>query len=268
MRDTIRLIVTDMDGTLLDAAHQLPPGFPEIVMGLRQRGVRWAIASGRQLANLKKRFDALSVPVEIIAENGALALCAGEDEPFFCDLTPVTRFTDILTAALAVPGATPVLCGATCAWVHNAYPENFTEVARYFEKTEQWQTLAEVAHLDLCKIAVYHPDAAGTLHPALAPFECPDVRVILSGPNWVDVQSATIDKRHALEAVMQRFGYTPQNVMVFGDYLNDAGMLQGGVHGVAMGNALPEILALTPYHARPNTQNGVINYLQTMGLLP
>ena len=44
-------------------------------------------------------------------------------------------------------------------------------------------------------------------------------------------------------------------------------MLTCGVHGVAMGNALPEIKALTPYHALPNTQNGVMDYLQRVGIL-
>jgi Cof subfamily protein (haloacid dehalogenase superfamily) len=266
MNPTFKLIVTDMDGTLLDAAHRLPEGFPTIVADLRQRNIRWVIASGRQLANLKKRFDDLNVAVDIIAENGALALCAGEETPFFEDLTPVSHFTPVLRRALTIPDATPVLCGATCAWVHDAYPEHFKEVSHYFEETALWHEIDAVQQYKICKLAIYHPHAADVLYPALAPFENAQTRVILSGPNWVDVQSSTVDKGNALKAVMHRFNAAPAEVIVFGDYLNDVGMMQGGVHAVAMGNALPELLALTPHHAPKNTENGVISYLHTLNI--
>lgn len=262
-----KLVVTDMDGTLLDAEHRLPPDFVTIVKNLRQKGGRWVIASGRQLANLKARFDALGVPVDVIAENGALALCVGENEPFYKDLTPVTHFTTILERAIELPNATPVLCGATCAWVHDAYPEHFNEVGRYFEKVNYWHSFTDIAHVELCKVAIYHPKAASILYPALAPFETEQTRVILSGPNWVDVQSANVDKCQALKALMTRFDCMPEEVIVFGDYFNDVGMLTCGVHGVAMGNALPEIQALTPYHAPKNTENGVIAYLHQIHAL-
>jgi hydroxymethylpyrimidine pyrophosphatase-like HAD family hydrolase len=104
------------------------------------------------------------------------------------------------------------------------------------------------------------------LYPALAPLESEHTRVILSGPNWVDVQSVNVDKSHALKALMRRFTCALEEVIVFGDYFNDVGMLTCGVHGVAMGNALPEIRALTPHHAPKNTENGVMAYLQSLGI--
>lgn len=262
------MIVTDMDGTLLDAQHCLPSEFVAAVKYLRQAGIRWVIASGRQLANLKQRFDTLNVPVDIIAENGALAQCAGETKPFFCDLTPVASFTDVLNTAFAIPGATPVLCGATCAWVHGQYPENLNEVSLYFEEIKGWHHLQEVNHLDICKVAIYHPQAADALYPALEPFQNETLRVILSGPNWVDVQASKVDKAHALHALLNRVNVPCAAVMVFGDYFNDMGMMQGGVHAVAMANALPEIRALTPHQALPNTQNGVMAYLRRLHVLP
>lgn len=267
MNEFIRLIVTDMDGTLLDAHHQLPSNFEQIVQSLYQQNIRWAIASGRQLANLKARFDALAVPVDIIAENGAVAQCAGEASPFYCDLTSIEMFREILNVSITLPDTTPVLCGVDCAWVHDAHPEHLKEVSRYFCHTEAWHSLEEVARLQLCKVAIYHPNAATHLYPHLAPYATSDVRVILSGPNWVDVQRATIDKARALEALVKKYNLTLQNVMVFGDYYNDVGMLTSGAHAVAMGNALPEIQALTPHQTLPNTQNGVLHYLHACHLI-
>lgn len=263
----IRLIVTDMDGTLLDGARRLPRHFPAIANGLAERGIDWAIASGRQLANLRAQFAALGMRPDIIAENGALAVAGGETAPFFRDLTPAAFFAETLGTALTIPGATPVLCGAECAWVHDAYPENFGEVGHYFTETALWHTLGEVLGREVCKVALYHPDAAGCLWPRLSPLARTDLRVILSSPHWVDVQPARVNKGRALSALLARRGLRPEQAMVFGDYLNDAEMMTLGTHAVAMGNAHPDLKALCAHVTRPNTEDGVLWYLRQSGLL-
>ena len=263
----IRLIVTDMDGTLLDGRRHLPAGFPDAVRTLAARGIRWAIASGRQLANLQARFAPLGVDVDIIAENGALAWAAGEARPFFEDLTPADFFEPVLREALDTPGASPVLCGADTALVHDRYPEDLAEITQYFAVHAPWHDLADLAGLRVCKVALYHPQAAQALHPRLAPLATAERRVILSGPEWVDVQHARIDKANALAALLLRLGLRPDQAIVFGDYLNDAGMLALTPHSVAMANALPELRARAAAIAPPNTQDGVLAHLRALGLL-
>lgn len=263
----IRLIVTDMDGTLLDGARRLPRHFGPLVRALARRGVAWAIASGRQLANLRARFDPIGAPVDLIAENGALAAQAGEARPFFEDLTPAAFFGDVLRAALATPGATPVLCGAACAWVGDAHPEDWPEIGQFFAAREPWHALGEVLGRRVCKVAVFHPQAAEALLPRLAPLARQDLRVILSGPQWVDVQPARVDKANALRALLARRGLRPDQAIVFGDYLNDAGMMSLGARAVAMGNAHPTLRTLCTETAPPNTENGVIRHLRANGLL-
>lgn len=51
--DTIRLIASDLDATLLDGQSQLPPDFAETVRALAERGIRFAAASGRPIYNLR-----------------------------------------------------------------------------------------------------------------------------------------------------------------------------------------------------------------------
>ncbi len=265
----IRLVVTDMDGTLLDAGRRLPLGFPEAVRTLADRGVAWAIASGRQLGSLQAFFAPLGLPLAIIAENGALAVEAGAREPFFRDLTPAAFFGDLVRAALAVPGAVPVLCGAERAWVAPAAtPADLREIAPFFAFHEPWRDLGDALAREVCKVAVFHPRAAEALWPRLAPFARPDRRVILSGPQWIDVQPARIDKARALDALLRRRGLPPAAAIVFGDYLNDAGMMRLGCRSVAMANALPEIRALAGAVAPPNTERGVLRHLAAIGLLP
>lgn len=265
--ETIRLIVTDMDGTLLDGEKRLPSDFPAIVKGLQARGIQWAIASGRQLANLFRLFEGIGLAPDIIAENGALALAGGDREPFFRDLTPVSHFETIIRAAQTVPHATTVLCGESCAWAADNYPQNFPQVSHYFAVLEPWHTLESMLKESVCKIAVYHPRAAAELLPVLAPLETPGLRVILSSPTWIDVQPARINKGRALQELLAHHALKPEEAIVFGDYLNDLEMMTVGAHAVAMENAHPDLKACCPLRAPANTGNGVITYLQKNGIL-
>ncbi len=260
----IRLIVTDMDGTLLDGARRLPPHFGALTRALARRGVAWAIASGRQLANLQAQFAPIGAEVDIIAENGALALVAGEAVPFFEDLTPAFFFEPVVRAALGTPGATPVLCGAACAWVADAHPEDWEAIGWYFARREPWHAPDEVLGRQVCKVAVFHPHAAEALYPRLAPFADDALRVILSGPQWMDVQPARIDKANALRALLRRRGLVPGQAIVFGDYLNDVGMMGVGARTVAMANAHPDLRAVCREVAPPNTEHGVLRHLRPL----
>lgn len=265
--EAIRLIVTDMDGTLLDGEKRLPSDFPAIVKGLQARGIQWAIASGRQLANLYRLFEGIGLYPDIIAENGSLALAGGEREPFFRDLTPVSTFEAIIAAAQSVPHATSVLCGDVCAWAADNYPQNFPQVSHYFAVLEPWHDLETLLKKAVCKIAVYHPRAATELLPVLAPLETPELRVILSSPTWIDVQPVRINKGRALQELLAHHRLDPGEALVFGDYLNDLEMMTVGAHAVAMDNAHPDLKALCPLRAPANTCNGVIAYLQKNGIL-
>ncbi len=263
----IYLIATDMDGTLLDAEHNLPQGFVEGVRALARRGIAWCIASGRQYANLKARFDALGVEVAIIAENGALASDCGESKPFYQDLTPLSFFHSILRTAMQIPRATPVLCGPQLASVWDQAPENFAAVSLYFDKTERWLDLSETHNPNICKLAIYHPDGGERLLPHLLPFASDTVRVIHSGKHWVDIQAARIDKGCALQALCTRRGISPENVLTFGDYLNDIGMMRIGTQSVAMANALDAVKAVARHHTLANTADGVFHFLRKHALL-
>jgi len=67
---SIRLIVTDMDGTLLDDSGSLPPRWSEVALQMHERGITFAPASGRQYDALAALFDGTS-DAFFIAENGA-----------------------------------------------------------------------------------------------------------------------------------------------------------------------------------------------------
>ena len=88
--------------------------------------------------------------------------------------------------------------------------EDLAEITQYFAVHAPWHELSEALGLRVCKVAIYHPHAAEALYPRLAPLATAERRVILSGPEWVDVQHVRIDKANALAALLRRQGLRPE----------------------------------------------------------
>ena len=72
----IKLIASDLDGTILkNGAQELPEGFCELVRRLKEKGIQFAAASGRQYYNLRLLFAPVKDDIHYIAENGSLCVC-------------------------------------------------------------------------------------------------------------------------------------------------------------------------------------------------
>ena len=65
-------MVSDMDGTLLDGDGCLPTGLHEVLARMKEHGVLFAPASGRQLGNLQELLGEIVAQGPVIAENGTI----------------------------------------------------------------------------------------------------------------------------------------------------------------------------------------------------
>lgn len=74
----IKLIATDMDGTLLDDNKQLPENFDNIVKRLFNKNIRFVISSGRSYCTLKKQFSEYLDDMTFICDNGAYVVDKGK----------------------------------------------------------------------------------------------------------------------------------------------------------------------------------------------
>lgn len=72
----IKLVVSDIDGTLVkDGYHTLNPRIPELVHKLKEKGIIFIAASGRQYPSMKHIFRDVKDDMIFIAENGAYVVC-------------------------------------------------------------------------------------------------------------------------------------------------------------------------------------------------
>ncbi|MGW1543299.1 Cof-type HAD-IIB family hydrolase [Streptomyces sp. NPDC002309] len=265
----IRLVVTDMDGTLLDDDKRLPAGLWEVLELLRERGVLFSPASGRQYATLAREFARAAEGMVFIAENGTYVVRDGV-ELSSDTLTPAV-VEDVVQEVrrLAADGVDvgAVVCGKRSAYVERADEPFLAEVRKYYVEHRVVDDVTAVDD-DILKVALHDFGPVERLTaPALARFAATH-QVVVSGAHWVDIMNRTADKGAAVRRLQRELGITPAQTVVFGDYLNDLEMLDTAEWSYAMANAHPEVVRRARHLAPSNTDNGVLRTLTRLLDLP
>lgn len=260
----IKLIASDMDGTLLTTDKRLPEDFRPVVRALKEKGVTFCVASGRQYAALRRDLEDLVSDLIFIAENGALVM--ENDRQLFIDPLAACDLPEIVRMAKELEGVYPVVCRVNTALVDAKSPPEFIHAMRTFYRyTQVVENLADLCggFNDVCKVAFYDPgDAATHLLPALRQRVGDRMSVCLSGENWVDVMRPGVSKGRAIRMLQQIKGFTPENCMAFGDYLNDLEMLESVSESYAMENAFEGLKRAAKYVAPGNDEDGVMRVIR------
>jgi Cof subfamily protein (haloacid dehalogenase superfamily) len=261
----IRLVVTDMDGTLLDGDGRIPDGFWPLLRRMERRGIVFCPASGRQYATLREQFRRAAAGTVFIAENGTYVVRDGRE------LSSDVLDRDIVVDAvgtvreLSARGVDTgmVVCGKRSAYVERTDAAFLAEVRTYYARLETVEDVTAVDD-DLIKLAFYDFGRAEEgLAPALKPYGVTH-QVVLSGEHWVDVMNPTANKGAAVRALQRLLGITPDQTAVFGDYLNDLEMMDTATWSFAMANAHPEIKLRARHHAPAHTEHGVVTALASL----
>lgn len=262
----VRLVAVDLDGSLLDDEKRVGPGFEPLLDELVARGITVCPASGRQYATLRHDFG--RDDLLYIAENGAIVVRDGQvvatDGPSLDVARRYLRHVRRFVAGGADLGA--VLCGRSSAYIERTDEAFLAKARPYYKRLTLVDDLLAVDD-EVLKLAVYDFGSAETgAGPALAALEA-GARVVVSGHHWVDVGSPTADKGSALRVVQRSLGIDASHTMVFGDYLNDLGMLAAAQWSFAMDNAHPAVRAAARFVAPSNNANGVVRTLAaTLGI--
>jgi Cof subfamily protein (haloacid dehalogenase superfamily) len=260
----IKLVVTDIDGTLLDDNKNLSPDFWKTVGQLAQKRIIFSVASGRQYYTLARQFAPIAADMLFLAENGTYV--AYKDRELFTvplDLEAARRFIQI---GRTITGAYPILCGKNSAYIENNNERFITEAGRYYEKLQQVNDLAQIEDTILKVTMFDFADAEKHAYPRFKEYE-QQYKIAPAGKRWVDITALTANKGSALRRVQQQLGISPDETLVFGDYLNDLEMMSEAKYSYAMKNAHPDIIKAAKFVTeRDNNNHGVIHTIRKLCL--
>src|SRR3569623_1145459 len=105
----IKLIVTDLDGTLLTDKLELPAGFLPLAQRLFTGGMKLAIATGRSNSSIAEKFKPILNQLYAISDNGGLIRL--EEQELFCKPLPQAEIESLVLVGRGIENAWPVLCG-------------------------------------------------------------------------------------------------------------------------------------------------------------
>jgi Cof subfamily protein (haloacid dehalogenase superfamily) len=258
----IKLVATDMDGTLLNSKHELSDSFLPVFRKLKDQGIIFVAASGRQYYNLLKTLDEVKDEVIFAAENGSYIVF--QDEEIHVQDMDHQIVRELIVKARAIAGTYAIICGKKKAYVDNAEPEFIDHLKLYFERYEIVDDLLKVEDdqflkFTLCDLA----GSEGNSYPHFKHLQ-DTLQVKVSGPIWLDISHKQANKGKAMEVLQAKFGVSFEQTMVFGDYFNDLEMLQKGYYSYAMANAHEDIKTVARFIAKSNDENGVVEILTAL----
>lgn len=258
----VKLIAADMDGTLLDSNKNLSPYLFETIKKLKDKEVKFAIASGRQYFNLLKVFEDIREDLVYISDNGSIVY-DNQGNSIYIDEINKDELKKVLSDVRKAEGMYPILCGVKSAYIENENQRFLENAQMYYEKLEKVDDLLDVLNKDqICKIAVFDMiDAQTNAYELLKKYN-ENLLVSLSGHEWVDLMNPGVNKGEAIKKLQENYNISFDETMAFGDYLNDYEMMQSCKYSYAMDNAHPKLKEVCNYSAKSNDDDGVVDAIK------
>ncbi len=260
-----KLVAFDVDGTLLTSAHTVLPSTKESLQQLMRDGHHILLATARPPRSVVKIAEQLNINGAIsIALNGALIVTSSEilwempmERSAVEEIVQEARRRDLHANTMA-------------GWDW------------FVESSSPWcESEAAIVQFRPSIVADLLADSIPDAHKVLFmgdPEEIADYRqwansknlplhISLSKPSYCEIVSDKVSKAHALKQVAMMLKTSPRDVIAFGDGENDKEIVRMAGVGVAMGNAMPEVLAVADLVTKSNDDDGIYHALLKLELI-
>ena len=267
-----KILFTDIDGTLLKDDLTVGGKTVEALGRAREKGLIIAIASGRYLASLDKFEARLGFPVLKIGLNGG----AIEDESgkrlYEERISPETAAK---TASFLYGKAGNIMAFSSRAYAidcDDSWYEKQAEVMRAWGVRMDIRDIGKVTEaLGEAPFKVLAKDRDFKLIDGLIPLVREEVggeaNVVSSGRGIIEVLPYGMDKREGIKRTGEILGIAPEEMIAFGDWDNDIGMLGYAGLGVVMANGSAGAKAVAAMETLSNNDDGIAYALEKLGLV-
>ncbi len=266
----IKLIATDIDGTLVSSQGMITERSLRAIRAAREKGITVAIATGRFPENAFLLLEDYGLRLPIVGANGARIVDENLKEISSHPMAPeaVRGAIDVLMHAgsdFFIFGDHAV-CTATAQKKHHSelsQGDRIRELGfRYYHGREE---VAEfVSRHAVYKFFVCDNVPLPPVRQALA--QIPGIDLTQSWYNNIEIMPEGVDKGRGVRDLAQSLGITMDQVMTLGDQDNDIPMLKAAGWGIAMGNASEETKKAARFVTASYAEEGFARALETYAL--
>lgn len=277
-----RLLVLDIDGTLLNSEDIVTPIVQEAITKARALGVSVALATGRRVGSTRHVVEEVGIKLPIVTFNGALVWDTEREEAIhelafspavMGRVVELCKQYGIAPVLLQGPGHGERIFVPSGNGVRPSYLDWFLDPRRNEVDELSYEELAGVP--GVLTIDLFGPEnALQDISRKIAELEVQvydvgEVSPQTDPPNWaLNVHMPGASKAAGVQILAQNLGCTLQDVVAIGDGYNDLPLLEAAGVGVAMGNAHAEVKARADVVVNGHDEDGVAEAIERFVLEP
>ncbi|MGX7111518.1 Cof-type HAD-IIB family hydrolase [Gemella cuniculi] len=255
----IKLVVTDVDDTLLGSNHKVSEKNREIIEKCRNNDIKVILASGRPDFGMMKIVNDLkldSYENYLLSFNGAKISNLKTGELIYEKFLSADRIKFLIDKALENN------CDILTYQNNRVITNSNNEYARIESELVGAELIIsenikeEIKEGAAKVIILKNPEEATIIKDKLS-FELgEEYEVAMSKPFFIEINDKGISKGVSLDALCKKLGLTNENVMALGDGLNDLSMIEFSGLGVAVGNANDKLKEAANFISKTNDEDG------------
>jgi Cof subfamily protein (haloacid dehalogenase superfamily) len=259
----VRLVIADVDGTLVTHDKVLTPRAIASVFKLREAGIKFAVTSGRPPRGMAMLVDPLKLDEPLAAFNGGVIT-----QP---DLTTVLR-ENFLSPTAVKQTVQLIRDHKLDAWIYTDTTWFVRDLNAPHVAREQWTVkFAPVVTTSLETIVERVAKVVGASDDLEAVARCEkdvqqacgnSVSAARSQPYYLDVTHPKANKGEVVLAMSELLNIPTEEIATIGDMPNDVLMFVKSGISIAMGNASPEVQKSATYVTTSSEEEGFANAME------
>lgn len=262
---TYKMIVLDLDDTLLQNDQTISPKTKQALMNAQEAGVKVVLASGRPtygMLHIAEELQLKDYGSFILSYNGAKIInCENNEEIFSSTLTP-----EVVHSLYEISRQEGVLIHTYVGnQIVTEYANKFTDIEGALTGMEivEVQSFVHSVSEPVVKVLMLaEPDHLAIVENKLQKQLVGQLSVMRSKPFFLEFTEADVTKGTSLNLLIQSLGIMSDEVIAIGDSYNDLAMIEFAGLGVAMGNAPDDIKSKADYVTDTNMNDGVAKVVE------
>jgi Cof subfamily protein (haloacid dehalogenase superfamily) len=263
----IKMVVCDMDGTLLNSNLEISQENLHAIEKLRNLGIRFCIATGRPEQLIKEYIRPLRMEDPMILYNGSvighpwhktslyeLRLDKDDIERIieYCEQNDIIYMPYTKDHIISKPNY-------RVAFFEERNKNLPQDEKTIFKDIRDKKEIIQEHHVNKILLIENNKEKYAKAKAYMEQFE--QFEIATSQKGFIDINPKGASKGNALRILAKHFGYSLDEVVVFGDQDNDVSMLEIAGISVAMANASEKAKKAAKYHTTSNNDNGVANWI-------
>lgn len=275
----IKLIASDMDGTLLNSKHKISKENLQAIKKAEENGIKFAIATGRMYEDVKPLLDEYDLTCQCIVLNGGeyidekgkiiegIYIGREEAHEIIDMIIKENIVAEIYTNEGLYTVNTKEEALTEVAYRIKAYdPEtNFEDAIKFAESHPHFVNLKYIQDIDeflngnikIGKFVAFYNDEETTVNVKRKLESIGGLSISSTFTKNIEINNKEAQKGLILAKVADKMGIKRDEVMVIGDSFNDYSMFTEFTESFAMGNAVKQIREIAKYITDTNDNAGV-----------